>query len=134
MPLTIDQVVTFGWPGCGFDTDDGVMTLWHEGNPLPQPTPEEIEGKRADADTYYRRKAMVVSPRQFRLAMLAAGLLDDAEAIVAAPETPRAVKISWEYAVSFERLSPLIDQFSALMGKTPEEVDAVFEAAALIGV
>ena len=129
--LTTDRIISFGWPGCGFDTEGGQITRWYDANPLPQPTPDEIEAKRADAEEYYRRAAMKVTPRQFRLAMLGAGLLDDAEAIVAGAD--KATQIAWEYAVSFERVSPLIDQVAAVMGKAPAEVDAIFEAAALIG-
>jgi len=129
--LTIDRIVVFGWPGCGFDTEGGVITKWYDGNPLPQPTPDEIEARRADAEVWWKRKAMAVTPRQFRLALLSAGLLDTAEAIVAGAD--RAVQITWEFATMIERSSPMIDAFAAVMGKAPEEVDALFEAAALIG-
>lgn len=129
--LTVDRIVSFGWPGCGFDTEGGVITRWYDGNPLPQPAPDEIEAMRLAAEEYYRRAAMKVTPRQFRLALLAADLLDTAEAIVAGAD--RAVQITWEFATLIERSSPMIDAFAAIMGKTPAEVDVLFEAAAAIG-
>lgn len=129
--LTIDRILSYGWPGAQFSTEADAITWWPDTNEWQQPTPEEIEAKRADAEVWWRRKRMNVTPLQFRLALDAAGLLDDCEAVVAA--APRAVQLSWEYAVTIERTNPFIDQFAAAIGKTAEEVDAIFETAAQIG-
>ena len=83
----------------------------------PEPT---LQDQRAD---------MVASPAQMRLALLAAGRLDAVEAIVAAD--PRA-SIVWEYSTAYRRSSPLIDALGGPGGFTPEEIDALFIAAAQI--
>lgn len=82
-----------------------------EGNE-PEPAPIEPE-KRID----------VVTMRQARLALLAAGLLDEVDAIVS--QDP-AAKIEWEYATTVERSHPLI----ALLNLEDEVIDQLFELAA----
>ena len=99
-----------------------------EGEPPPE---QEIRAHSDAVDTLMARERMVVTPRQFRLALLAAGLLGDCEALVAG--AAEEVRITWNFATSIERTSPLIDQFAVQLGKTPAEVDAIFEAAAQIG-
>lgn len=69
-----------------------------------------------------------VSARQIKLALLAADLLDDVEAFAASQD--RAVQISWEYAVEFERQDPMLTAMAAAFGLTDEQVDDLFRAAA----
>lgn len=76
--------------------------------------------------------AIVVSPRQFRLALLDAGLLDDAEALIADTKTSRALKISWEYATEIRSDYPVWPDMIAALGKTRADLDAVLAAAAQI--
>jgi len=82
-----------------------------------------------DQTTQEQRAAMVASPAQMRLALLAAGRLDTVEAIVAAD--PRA-SIVWEYSTTYRRTSPMIDALGGPGGFAPEEIDALFIAAAQI--
>lgn len=130
---TIDQILARKWPGCIWTcrTTPPAITWWSDTNEQPEPSVEEVMAYSDEVDVYLRRFRMNVTPLQFRLALDAAGLLDECEAVVAA--APRSVQLSWEYAVTIERLNPFIDQFAAVINKTPEEVDAIFEAAAQIG-
>lgn len=69
-----------------------------------------------------------VSSRQFKLQLLASGLLDQVNAWVATQ--PRALQISYEYSGSFVRSEPMMEAGFAAMGSTPEQIDAFFTAAA----
>lgn len=73
-----------------------------------------------------------VGPYQARAALLAADLLDDVEALIADPETDRAIKIAWEYASEFKRESPFIEQMAAALSLTEKQVDELFIAAAQV--
>lgn len=72
---------------------------------------------------------VIVTPRQFRRALLAADLLDDVEALMLEPETPRALKIDWEFATSICSDDPAWSDLIARIGKTQADLDALFEAA-----
>lgn len=74
----------------------------------------------------HKRNTATLTPMQFRLALLNAGLLDNAEVIVADNATPREIKIMWEYASSFDRMNPELLQFAAALGLTEQQIDAVF--------
>ena len=69
-----------------------------------------------------------VSMRQARLALLAAGLLDDVEAMIV--QADREVKIDWEYATVVDRSSPLVAAIGSALGLTNEQIDALFADAA----
>lgn len=69
----------------------------------------------------------VVSARQFKLQLLAAGLLDQVDAWVASQ--PRAVQIAYEYSGSFVRDTPMMETGFAALGFTAEQIDAFFQAA-----
>ncbi|MDY0227207.1 MAG: hypothetical protein RBR38_10300 [Desulfomicrobium apsheronum] len=75
----------------------------------------------------------LVTPRQAKLALFAAGLLDDVEAAIdaiAEPATKRVAQIEWEYAHEIRRDWPLLLQVAGAMGMTAAELDALFVAAA----
>ena len=78
-----------------------------------------------------RRQAMVVTPFQAKAALLDADLLDDIEALIADPLTDRVVVLAWNNAIQFERLSPMVAGIAAALGWTDEQLDGLFEAAAL---
>jgi hypothetical protein len=133
---TLHEILDELWPGHGCSTaeqPDGsyLITSWSENAPRPQPTEEEVLSFSGQVDLILYRRRLVVSPVQLRLALSAAGLRTASEALVDAA-TPD-VKDYWEYSVAYHRDHPLIVQFGAALGKTPEEIDAIFEAAALIG-
>jgi hypothetical protein len=69
-----------------------------------------------------------VTMRQARLALLAAGLLDNVELAVAGAD--RAVQIEWEYATVVERTSPLVEAIGSGLGMDAEAIDNLFADAA----
>jgi hypothetical protein len=71
-----------------------------------------------------------VTPRQARLALLAAGLLDQATAAVTA--AGGATLITWEYATEFLRSDPLIISIGSSLNLTSAQIDALFAQAATL--
>jgi hypothetical protein len=69
-----------------------------------------------------------VSARQFKLQLLAAGLLDQVDTWIAS--RPRAVQIAYEYSGSFVRDEPMMAAGFKAMGSTDAQIDEFFEAAA----
>ena len=69
----------------------------------------------------------VVTPRQIRLALNAAGLRDAVENAVAASD--QAIKDWWEYALDIERKHPLIESMAQQLGITDQQIDTLFVAA-----
>ena len=68
-----------------------------------------------------------VTMRQARLALLAADALASVNAAVAA--AGEAARIEWEFAQEVRRDWPLVNQLTAALGWTSEQVDALFIAA-----
>lgn len=77
-----------------------------------------------------RRERMQVTRYQAKAALLEAGLLEQAEAVVAASDDPQ-LTIAWQEA-GFIRLSAFVDQVGAELGLTPEQIDDLFIRAAKI--
>lgn len=69
-----------------------------------------------------------VTPRQARLALLAAGLLDQVESAV--NTAGGATKLTWDYATQVRRKDPLITQIGASLNLTAAQIDALFVYAA----
>lgn len=70
-----------------------------------------------------------VTPRQIRQAMILKGIslsqIDDI--INSMPEPQKSLaRAEWEYSNAFERDRPLVDQMGHLLGKTDEELDALW--------
>lgn len=77
-----------------------------------------------------------LTSRQLRLGLVTNGIsLSSVEAAIDAIEDPtdrEVARIEWEYATTFERSHPLVNQIGAALGLTPEQIDAMWtEAAAL---
>lgn len=72
----------------------------------------------------------VVSRFQARAALLLAGLLDDVEALMAAPGTPALAKLAWADAQEFKRNSPTVQAMAAAIGLTDAQLDELFTTAA----
>ena len=68
-----------------------------------------------------------ISPRQARLKLLEADLLDNLESVIT---TNRAWQIEWEYATEVKRDSPLIDAVATQAGLTSDQIDSLFIEAA----
>jgi len=71
-----------------------------------------------------------VTPRQFRLALLQAGV--SPAAITQALQGNEAALTEWEFALSVRRDHPLIATMAAMLGKTDADVDAIFQLAATL--
>lgn len=73
-----------------------------------------------------------VTAFQAKAALLHADFLDDVEAMMDAPETPRIVKLAWSEALTFERQSPTVVAMGSALGLTDSELDALFVAGSQI--
>lgn len=71
-----------------------------------------------------------VTARQFKLQLLAAGLLDQVETWVAGQS--RDVQIAFEYSGTFVRDEPMMQAGFAALGFTAAQIDAFFTAAAAL--
>lgn len=81
-----------------------------------------------------KRKNMVVTMRQARLALSQVGkltMVNDAIAVMDEPDKT-AVSIEWEYGSTVERVSPWIDAMATALGMTGVEMDELFELAATL--
>ncbi len=72
----------------------------------------------------------VVSSRQFKLGLLAAGLLDQVEGWVATQD--RAVQIAYHNSATFVRSEPMMQQGFTGLGFTEDQIDAFFVQAGAI--
>ena len=123
--LPYDQSTQVLEPATPYILDNQVYTV-----AVRDMTPEEIAAKE-EAVLLAKRQAMVVTPFQAKAALLDADLLDDIEALMADPSTDRVVVLAWNNAIQFERLSPMVAGIASALGWTDEQLDALFEAAAL---
>lgn len=92
-------------------------------------TPEEIA---ADKKSKVPR---TVTMRQGRLALLAAGLLDQVETALSAipDETDRRMaQIEWEYAQTIDRNSTWVSNLADSLGLSDDQLDDLFTAASTI--
>ena len=100
-----------------------LIKLWiAEGN---TPEPEYTEAELAELE-----KAKIpqsITPRQARLALLNAELLDEVDAMLAAN---REWQIEWEYATVIERSSPLTSAMAMQLNLTDTQIDEMFIEAA----
>jgi hypothetical protein len=98
-----------------------------------QLSPERAAAKRAEWEAEASAPTPVpqsVTPRQARLALLGAGLLDAVEAAIA--QGPRADQITWEFAVDVRRDYALIENLGTALGLTSAEIDNLFRTAATL--
>lgn len=73
-----------------------------------------------------------VTMRQAKLALLAAGLLDDVEAALDGlpGDQGRVARIEWEYSSVMQRNKPFVQAIGQVVGLTAEQIDQLFIAAA----
>lgn len=83
-------------------------------SPPPEPAPDPA--------------AIIVSPRQIRLALLGQGITPQMVADLLS-EDPAAM-VEWEYATYVERSHPLVDSLAEAFELDSEDVDALFLTAA----
>ncbi|WP_245437573.1 hypothetical protein [Neorhizobium tomejilense] len=68
-----------------------------------------------------------VTARQFKLQLVAAGLIDSVDAWIFTQD--RATQVAYEYSGSFVRNEPMMQAGFAAMGFSPEQIDDFFLAA-----
>lgn len=73
-----------------------------------------------------------VTPRQFRKALKAGGLLTDIKNYMKNLPEDDALLIDWEYASEFRRDYPSVAAMAALLGKSDADIDELFKAAGKI--
>ena len=96
-----------------------------------QAAPESLDALIAGWEAVAKQQyydSSAITPRQARLALLNAGLLDAVEAYIAT--LSKAAQVEWEYANEICRDHALLTQAASALGLTAEQVDALFEAAA----
>ncbi len=115
------------------DVPEGQRAKWEgswvlEG--LPQPAPEPTS---TDDEQQPLEMVAEVTMRQARLALLAAGLLDDVNAALnAIPNEAqrKAALIEWEFSNTVKRDMALVQQLAPTLGQSEPELDDHFEQAA----
>jgi hypothetical protein len=98
-------------------------------------TDEQIAAELASLTADYEHSLTVpqeVTMRQARLALLAAGKLDDVAAAIDGMSEPdkTAAAITWEYSQSVQRQNPFVLTLGAALGLDSAALDALFVAAA----
>lgn len=87
-------------------------------------SPTEVEG-----DSLLAAIDIEVKPDQARNALDALGLYDAVLALMADPSTPRAIKIKWEFTLSFRRNDPSIIMMAKILGWDKAKLDEIFNLA-----
>lgn len=85
-------------------------------------TPEEIAQRLEQW-----RQSTNCTPFQGRMALVDAGLLAQAQAAVDASD--EKTKVAWEYALVWNRTSPMIETLGASLGLTDVAIDDLFKSA-----
>lgn len=76
-------------------------------------------------------QVIVVTPWQMRKALNIVGLRDAVEAAVTASDN-RDIKDGWGFATSFESTNPLILSMGTALGKSADDMYALFQLAATL--
>ncbi len=83
-----------------------------------------------------RASLPAVTARQLRLILVRSGIsvaaVDAAIDALEAGTAKEEAEIEWEYATTFERLSPTLLTIASALGLSPEKVDAMWEQALAI--
>lgn len=80
------------------------------------------------------RSTMVVSPFQAKAALLQSGLLKSVEDLMTDPTTDPLIKLAWDTASEFRRISPAVVGMAKALGWTDAKLDEVFILARQIVV
>lgn len=73
----------------------------------------------------------MVTARQARRAVIAAGMSSAVAAYIASDQTG-VLSVEWEYATEFDRASPFIEDARVALQLTAAEMDALFRLAATL--
>lgn len=78
------------------------------------------------------RASVEVTAFQAHAAIARAGLYEQVETLMSDPQTPLEVKLAWNKAQTFKRLSPTVLAMGAALGLDDEALDNLFTLAATI--
>jgi hypothetical protein len=121
----LDELENFGLEV--FSLGDGFLVIETPDDYLSADLPASVRDRITARKLPQIDRVLSVTPRQFRQALNAAGLRANVEGIVASQS--QDVKDWWEFASSFDRDHPLVVQFGAALGQTPEQLNDLFSAA-----
>ena len=97
---------------------------------VPFTEEEELEADLREAEYLLELQKVkvpqTITPRQLRLALLEATLLDEVEAMVA---TDRAMGIWWEYSLDIARTNEYIINAGLALSLTEKQIDDLFIGA-----
>lgn len=93
---------------------------WHEGNPMPQPTSEEIDQWVEN----YVEVPDSITPRQARLILNKYNLRQAVETAIA--NSSQDVKDEWEFSNAIQRTWPALISLAQSLGITSEQLDQMF--------
>ncbi|MGE0155107.1 MAG: hypothetical protein AB7R90_21010 [Reyranellaceae bacterium] len=140
MSMTPFELLAAGWPGQQYscrdvgapvadEADWQARVDWEEGNSLAKPTLAEVEARREELE-YKASRVMEVTPLQLRRALRSIGLKAEVDAFLA--QAGEEAQEAWEYAVTINRNDALIAAAAQELGKTDQEIDALFALAAIL--
>ena len=103
-------------------TEDGTKYVYEQLRFNPPMSDEALDKEVAKYKEAVKPK--VVTVRQARLQLLAMGLLDDVEEMLAAD---RAMSIWWEYSTEINMYNDMTKTIATKLGLTPEQLDDMFK-------
>ncbi len=105
-------------------TEDGTKYVYEQLRFNPPMSDEALDKEVAKHKEAIKPK--VIAMRQARLQLLAAGLLDDVDNMLAAD---RAMSIWWEYSTELDMYHDMTKTMTDQLGMTQEQVDVMFKEA-----
>lgn len=105
-------------------TEDGTKYVYEQLRFNPPMSDEALDKEVAKHKEAIKPK--VITMRQARLQLLAAGLLDDVDNMLAAD---RAMSIWWEYSTELDMYHDMTKAMTDQLGMTQEQVDVMFREA-----
>lgn len=102
--------------------DDGTVMYQYEQLRFTPPMSDEAIEK-AVAKRQEELNVKVITPRQLRLQLLSATLLDEVEALCA---VDKAMSIWFEYSLDFQRNHPMVEAMAVQLGLTAYQIDTMF--------
>ena len=102
--------------------EDGTVMYHYEQLRFTPPMSDEAIEK-AVAKRQEELNVKVITPRQLRLQLLSATLLDEVEALCA---VDKAMSIWFEYSLDFQRNHPMVEAMAIQLGLTQDDMDTFF--------
>lgn len=88
---------------------------------------DPLSSEELDAQAAQWRQSASCTPFQGRMALIEAGLMASAQSAI--DNADEKTKTAWEYALTWQRQSPMITALGAALGLTNAQIDDLFRAA-----